>query len=58
MLFCSVVLLVSSWLVWSCFARLCDGFFFLAGCVLEVFFLFQGLEESLRLPRMFVVRLL
>jgi hypothetical protein len=52
-----VVLLVSSWPVWSCFARLCVGFFFLAGYVLGVF-LFQGLEKSLRLSGMFVVRLL
>jgi hypothetical protein len=43
-----VLLLVSSWPVWCCFARLCIGFFFLAGCVLGVF-LFQGLEKSLRL---------
>jgi hypothetical protein len=32
-----VLLLVSSWLVWCCFARLCVGFFFLAGCVLGAF---------------------
>jgi hypothetical protein len=32
-------------------------FFVLAGCVLGVS-LFQGLEKSLRLSRMFVVRLL
>jgi hypothetical protein len=36
--FCLVVLLVSSGPVWSCFARLFEGFFFLAGCVLEVVF--------------------
>jgi hypothetical protein len=33
----------------------CEGFFFLAGCVLGVF-LFQCLEKSLRLSRTFVVR--
>jgi predicted membrane-bound spermidine synthase len=38
-------------------ARLCEGLFFLAGCVLGLF-LFQGLEKSLRLSRTFVVRLL
>jgi hypothetical protein len=38
MWFCPVVLLVSSCLVWSCFARLCEGFFFLSGCVLGVVF--------------------
>jgi hypothetical protein len=32
-----VVLLVSSWSVWSCFAKLCVGFSFRAGCVLGVF---------------------
>jgi hypothetical protein len=26
-----VLLLVSSWPVWCCFAWLCEGFFFLAG---------------------------
>jgi hypothetical protein len=52
-----VVLLVSSWPVWSCFARLCVGFFFLAGCVLGMF-LFQGLEKSLRLSGTLIVRLL
>jgi hypothetical protein len=51
------LLLVSSWQVWSCFARLCGRFFFFAGCVLEVF-LFHGLEESLSLHGAFVVRLL
>jgi hypothetical protein len=30
------------------FAWICEGFFFLAGCVLGVF-LFQGLEKLLRL---------
>jgi hypothetical protein len=50
-----VLLLVSSWLVWSCFAKLCEGFFFLAGCGV---FLFQGLQKSLRLCGTFVVRLL
>jgi hypothetical protein len=40
------------------FGRIAAGqFFFLAGCVLGVF-LFQSLEKSLRLPGMFVVRLL
>jgi hypothetical protein len=38
-------------------ARLCEGFFFFVGCVLGVFS-FQGLEKSLRLSGMFVVRLL
>jgi hypothetical protein len=38
-----VVLLVSSWSIWSWFARLCVGFSFLAGCVLGVFF--QGPRE-------------
>jgi hypothetical protein len=52
-----VLLLVSSWSVWSCFARFCEGFFFPAGCVVEVF-LFQGLEKSLRLSGTFVVRVL
>jgi hypothetical protein len=33
-----VVLLVSSWLVWSWFARSCEEFSFLVGCVLEVVF--------------------
>jgi hypothetical protein len=55
--FWSVVLLVCSLLVWSCFARLCEGFSFLVGHALEVVFV-QGLEKSLRLPGMFVVRLL
>jgi hypothetical protein len=45
------------WSVWSCFARLCVGFSFHAGCVLGVF-LFQGLDKSLRLSRTLVVRLL
>jgi hypothetical protein len=35
----------------------CEGFFFLAECVLGVFW-FQGLEKSLRLSGRFVVRLL
>jgi hypothetical protein len=35
----------------------CEGFSFLAGCVLGVFLL-QGLEKSLRLSGTFVVRLL
>jgi hypothetical protein len=48
-----VLLLVSSWSVWSCFAR----FFFRAGCVLRVF-LFQDLEKSLRLSGTIVLRLL
>ncbi len=52
-----LVLLVSSWFVWSCFVRFCVGFSIRAGCVLGVF-LFQGLEKSLRLSKMFVVRLL
>jgi hypothetical protein len=39
------------------FVWLCEGFFFLAGCVLGVF-LFQGLEKSLRPSGTFVVRLL
>jgi hypothetical protein len=38
-------------------AWFCEGFFFLAGCVLRVF-LFQDLEKSLRLSGTFVVRLL
>jgi hypothetical protein len=33
-----VVLIVSSWLVWSCFARFCEGFSSGVGCVLEGFF--------------------
>jgi hypothetical protein len=37
--------------------RLCEGFSFLVGHALEVVFV-QGLEKSLRLPGMFVVRLL
>jgi hypothetical protein len=41
----------------DCFASVCVGFFFRAGCVLGVF-LFQGLEKSLRLFGTFVVRLL
>jgi hypothetical protein len=46
--FCPVVLLVSSWLVWCCFARLHVGFFFLAGCVLVVLFVLgpRGLTEA------------
>jgi hypothetical protein len=52
-----LVLLVSSWSVWSCFVRFCVGFFFLAGCVLGMF-LFQGLKKSLRLSGTLVVRLL
>jgi hypothetical protein len=36
--FCPVVLIVSSWLVWSWLARSCEEFSFLAGCVLEVVF--------------------
>jgi hypothetical protein len=36
--FCPVVLLVNSWPVWSCLARLCEGFSFLAGCSLVVVF--------------------
>jgi hypothetical protein len=55
--FSVVMLLVSTWPVWSCFARLCVGFFFLVGCVLRMF-LFRGLEKSLRLSRMLVMRLL
>jgi hypothetical protein len=51
------MLLVSSWFVWSCFVRFCVGFSFSAGCVLRVV-LFQGLEKSLRLSGMLVVRLL
>jgi hypothetical protein len=39
------------------FAWICEGFFFLAGCVLGVF-LFQGLEKLLRLSGTFVVWLL
>jgi hypothetical protein len=52
-----VLLLVSSWPLWYCLARLCVGFFFRAGCVLGVF-VFQGLEKSLRLSGTLVVRLL
>jgi hypothetical protein len=52
-----MLVLVRSWQVWRCFAEFCEGFFFLAGCVLGVF-LFQGLEKSLRLSGTFVVRLL
>jgi hypothetical protein len=52
-----VLVLVSSWQVWRCFARFCEEFLFLAGCVLGVF-LFQGLEKSLRLSGTFAVRLL
>jgi hypothetical protein len=33
-----VLVLVSSCLVWMCFAWFCEGFLFLAGCVLGVFF--------------------
>jgi hypothetical protein len=52
-----MLVLVSSWLVWMCFARFCEGFFILEVCVLGLF-LFQGLEKSLRLSGTFVVRLL
>jgi hypothetical protein len=52
-----LVLLFSSWSIWSCFVRFCVAFSFRAGCVLGVF-LFQGLEKSLRLSETFVVRLL
>jgi hypothetical protein len=52
-----VLLVVSSWPVWSCFARLSVGFFFLAGCVLGVF-IFQGIEKSLKLSGTLVVRVL
>jgi hypothetical protein len=52
-----LVLLVSSWSVWSCFVRFCVELSFCAGCVSRVF-LFQGLEKSLRLSVMLVVRLL
>jgi hypothetical protein len=51
------LVLVSSCLVWRCFAWFCEGFFFLAGCVLGVF-LFEGLEKSLRLSKTFFVQLL
>jgi hypothetical protein len=53
-----------SWCCWSVLGLFgvdllgfCVGFSFRAGCVLGVF-LFQGLEKSLRLSGMFVVRLL
>jgi hypothetical protein len=52
-----LVLLVSSWSVWSCFVTFCVGFSFGAGCVLGVVLL-QGLEKSLRLSGTLVVRLL
>jgi hypothetical protein len=52
-----VVLLVSSWPVWSYFAWLFVGFSFRAGCVLGVFLL-QGIEKSLRLSGTLVVLLL
>jgi hypothetical protein len=52
-----LVLLVSSWLVWSWFVRFCVGFSFRAGWVLGVF-LFQGLEKSLRFSGTLVVWLL
>jgi hypothetical protein len=52
-----LVLLVSSWSIWSYFVRFCVGFSFLTGCVLGMF-LFQGLEKSLRISGTFVVRLL
>jgi hypothetical protein len=52
-----LVLLVSSWSVWSCFVRFCVEFSFCAGCVLGVF-LFQCLEKSLRLSGTLVVRML
>jgi hypothetical protein len=52
-----LVLLVSSWSVWSCFVRFCVGFSFRADYVLRVF-LFQGLEKSLRLSGTLVVLLL
>jgi hypothetical protein len=52
-----LVLMVSSWSVWTCFVRFCVGFSFSAGCVLGVV-LFQGLEKSLRLSVTLVVRLL
>jgi hypothetical protein len=37
-------------------SAVCEGLFFLAGCVFVVFW-FQGLEKSLRLCGTFVVRL-
>jgi hypothetical protein len=52
-----MLVLVSSCLVWRCFARFGEGFFFLSGCGLGVF-LFQGLEKSLGLSGTFIVRLL
>jgi hypothetical protein len=52
-----LVLLVSSWFVWSWFVRFCVGFSFHAGCVLGVF-LFQGLVKSFRLSVTLVVWLL
>jgi hypothetical protein len=55
--FLVVLLLASSWSVWSCFARLCVGLFCFAGCVLGEFW-FQGLEKSLSLSGTFVVWLL
>jgi hypothetical protein len=33
---CHIFLLSSSWLVWSCLPRFCEGFSFLAGCSLVV----------------------
>jgi hypothetical protein len=54
---CVLVLLVSSWSIWSCFVWFRVGFSFRAGCVLGVF-LFQVLEKSLMLSGTFVVRLL
>jgi hypothetical protein len=56
-----VVVLCCCWSLLGWFrvvlARLCEGFFFVVGCILGVF-LFQGLEKSLRLSGTFVVRLL
>jgi hypothetical protein len=52
-----VLLLVSFWSVWSCFARFYVWFFFRTGCVFGMF-LIQGLKKSLRLAGTFVVRLL
>jgi hypothetical protein len=41
-----LVLLVSSWFVWSWFVRFCVGFSFLAGCVLGVFFVLGPREVT------------
>jgi hypothetical protein len=47
---CPVFQLSSSWLVWSCLVRFCEGFSFLAGCCSVVVFVPgpRGVTEALR----------